>query len=194
MSTPPDPSAPTVKRYEIVIAAITLIGTLIVSLTTLIGLWSKQIRPEVSIANVAGLREALRMPLEGTWSYVTDYSRFHKRGPGFKGEGKAVITWDPAKQQYAMLLSGMVVDTTGDKREVVVVHSVEGTIPADQRGVPIRGRVAFSYLSHMGRPGFQGYTDHHYLLNEAVGDRPTSIQLVYKSTTTTATTTLHVLR
>ena len=109
---------------------------------------------ELAVTDTRGLRRALRKPLEGTWKYTLDYSRFHGSDGAWQATGKAVFLWAPGSTSYDVFI-GASVSEENRVGQPIVTFFLEGRLAADAQGWPPRNAsIDCSYVARSGRDGF----------------------------------------
>jgi hypothetical protein len=111
---------------------------------------------EVVISDSQGLRDSLRKPLEGTWGYTLDYTRFHGKEGSWQAVGKAHLTWRSTDSSYDILFGASV---TEDNRpgDVLVTFFLEGRLDTDRSGWP--GHDAAIEATYLARKGAADYAE-----------------------------------
>ncbi len=182
-----------VKRYELWIAMATIIGTLIISTTSLWKLYlDKQDKHNLEIINSKDLRKTLKMPLEGSWSYTMIYPKFHGTYKDWKGQGRAIIMWDIDKEHYDVLFGGKVFSLSGDGSDIspTVTYLLRGIINSDNKGFPSSRKIHFQYVSAMGKNGFTSRSNHYFTLDSISSGIPNELIFNYVSNNTNGIATL----
>ncbi|MEX0967284.1 MAG: hypothetical protein WD077_08595 [Bacteroidia bacterium] len=182
-----------IKRYELWIGIVTLIGILILSGTSLVKQYldSKQ-TPQIVIKDAQDIRNLIKMPLEGKYSIKMDYSSFHSDSREWRGTGMAYIIWNSDNNKYEMLLGGMVFLLSHDNpdHKPHVTYLVKAQIFTDDNGKPSTAKIPFKYITAMGVEGFQSRSDHHFVLGQIDYFNLTEIILYYESNNTKGKLTL----
>lgn len=105
---------------------------------------------EIVISDSQSLRDSLRKPLEGTWSYTLDYTRFHGKEGSWQAVGKALFIWRSTESSYDIYIGANVME---DNRptEVLVTFFLEGRLETDRSGWPEhRPSIEATYTARKG--------------------------------------------
>ena len=128
-----------VKRIELWVAVITLVGAIVgFGISTYKDLKENKKLQQVGlvIKDTNDLRASLRKPLEGRWTMRIDFSSYFGNPGRWYSMGDAVMSWDPSARAYEVLL-GYSVNSDRDANEKVVTGVIKGRIAApDDSGWP----------------------------------------------------------
>ena len=146
-----------VKRYELMIALVSLIGALTATTTSLIIQFRQGQRLaelQVTIRDTNELREALRKPLEGVWEYKLEFPKYFGQETPYISTGKAIIVWRHASSDYEVYIGYGVKQQWG--AEEVVTGFLSGTLRANPDGWPDEPfALPMRYTHRTGKTGFE---------------------------------------
>jgi len=141
-----------IKKYQLVIALVTLAGTLIVAGVSVYQQTENTQRLgtlDIAIKDSEGLRKALLKPLEGVWDVKVDYDKFHDEDD-YEAEGKAIFIWKPERNKY-LIYVGMGASKEEGTFDNCVTWFLESSIKANQFGIPHEKlTLEFKYIYRTG--------------------------------------------
>jgi len=140
-----------IKRYELWIAIVTLIGTLALAGVALV----KQFQTSDSLKNISvkiedseDLRKIIQKPLEGVWRYNMAYDSFHSKAERWNALGRAIFLWKQGNK-YEVYIGASLFELNAGNGEQIVTWFLRGDLPASLEGYP---SAPFSLtVEYMGR-------------------------------------------
>lgn len=120
---------------ELVVAALSMVATLIVASVTLYQLHQQEQQMSVVINDVAELRELMRKPLEGDdWYFDLDFDTYHGLEGDFYSKGEANFIWVPSEDEYVVQVWYSVHEE--GSTEILATGVIEGSLRTDASGWP----------------------------------------------------------
>ncbi len=127
-----------VKKYQLYIAIISLLSTLLISVFGLFQMYqnSKKLGLiDIAISDTQELRKSLKKPLEGVFGYQANYDVFHgEKGP-WQALGKAIFLWNPSKSSYDVFLAASLKDIESSQKDLLAWY-FETEYKTDESGWP----------------------------------------------------------
>jgi hypothetical protein len=146
-----------IKRYELIIGVVSLVGALAATTTSLIIQYRQAQRLDmlqVTIRNADDLRESLRKPLEGVWDFKLEFSKFFGQEAPYISTGKAIIVWRAASNDYVVYVGYGIKQQWGT--EEIVTGFASGTLRANGDGWPVEPfEIPMRYDYRTGKVGFE---------------------------------------
>ncbi len=157
LPTAEKPVTMTVKRYDLIIAVISLLGVIAATTTTLIMQHRQSQRLDLlqaSIRDTDELRESLRKPLEGVWEHRIEFSKYFGQNIKYNSSGKAIFVWQAANSNYAVYIGYGIKKEFGS--EEVVSGFLTGTLQANKDGWPAEPfEINLRYAHRTGKGDFE---------------------------------------
>jgi hypothetical protein len=157
MANTKKPLSVVVKRYELVIALISLVGALAATTTSLIIQYKQSQRLDelqVTVRDTNELRESLRKPLEGVWEYKLEFTKYFGKEEPYVSTGTAIIVWRPASNDHEVYIVYGIKPKWGV--EEVVTGFISGTLRTNGDGWPEEPfEIPMRYIHRTGKVGFE---------------------------------------
>lgn len=137
-----------IKRYELWIAAIALIGVLVTSLIPVF----KDEKAPIVIKDTKDIREAIKKPFEGVWQYQMSFTKFHGLDLEYQSTGTAVFNWIEETQSYEIFIGYSIHPKWAEEKFVAAF--TRGSMRANSAGWPSQSfEMSMRYEERVGRAG-----------------------------------------
>lgn len=145
-----------IKKLQILIAIVTLIGVLITTLGTW-KIFDTTNTIDSTSTDINDIKSLLaEKPLEGQWHFYSDYEKYYDEPDPhlLNGSGKAIIVWKNLEKRYDIHLSYQIYRSAGQQLLTAVL---QGFLTAGNDGWPDRHNFIIDRLTILSRLHYKNY-------------------------------------